>query len=205
MKQDLQVFDLIKKEYERQSSGLELIASENYVTDQVLQAMGSICTNKYAEGYPGKRYYGGCVVVDQTLSGAISGLRLSTTPEEIYCALVQAAAFGVRVMIEHAESCGVPVSRMCVCGGIAAKNPLLVQCYADILGRTLEVSTLPNSAAAGAAIGATAAAGVYADLNEAMAALSTDEFIVYEPDMQKHEAYEVLYKRYLKMREAIRR
>ena len=55
MKQDLQVFDLIKKEHERQSSGLELIASENYVSDQVMEAMGSICTNKYAEGYPGKR------------------------------------------------------------------------------------------------------------------------------------------------------
>ena len=64
MKQDLQVFDLIKQEKERQSSGLELIASENYVSDQVMAAMGSICTNKYAEGYPGKRYYGGCEVVD---------------------------------------------------------------------------------------------------------------------------------------------
>lgn len=65
MKQDLQIFDLIKKEKERQSQGLELIASENYVSDQVMEAMGSICTNKYAEGYPGKRYYGGCEVVDQ--------------------------------------------------------------------------------------------------------------------------------------------
>ena len=74
MKEDLQVFDLIKKEYERQSSGLELIASENYVSDQVLKAMGSICTNKYAEGYPGKRYYGGCVVVDQIEQLAIDRL-----------------------------------------------------------------------------------------------------------------------------------
>lgn len=65
MKQDLQIFELIKKEKERQSSGLELIASENYVTDNVMEAMGSVCTNKYAEGYPGKRYYGGCHVVDQ--------------------------------------------------------------------------------------------------------------------------------------------
>ncbi|MDY6278103.1 MAG: serine hydroxymethyltransferase [Bacteroidales bacterium] len=74
MKQDLQVFDLIKKEKERQSSGLELIASENYVTDQVLEAMGSVCTNKYAEGYPGKRYYGGCEVVDQIEQLAIDRL-----------------------------------------------------------------------------------------------------------------------------------
>jgi glycine hydroxymethyltransferase len=65
MKQDLQVFDLIRKERDRQASGLELIASENYVSNYVMEAMGSICTNKYAEGYPGKRYYGGCQVVDQ--------------------------------------------------------------------------------------------------------------------------------------------
>ena len=55
MKKDIQIFDLIKQENERQSSGLELIASENYVSQQVLDAMGSVCTNKYAEGYPGKR------------------------------------------------------------------------------------------------------------------------------------------------------
>ena len=74
MKNDLQVFELIKKEQERQSSGLELIASENYVSDQVLAAMGSVCTNKYAEGYPGKRYYGGCEVVDQIEQLAIDRL-----------------------------------------------------------------------------------------------------------------------------------
>ena len=65
LKQDLQIFSLIKKEEERQSSGLELIASENYVSQQVLAALGSVCTNKYAEGYPGARYYGGCEIVDQ--------------------------------------------------------------------------------------------------------------------------------------------
>lgn len=75
MKQDLQIFDLIRKERERQSSGLELIASENYVSDQVMEAMGSICTNKYAEGYPGKRYYGGCEVVDQIEQLAIDRLK----------------------------------------------------------------------------------------------------------------------------------
>ena len=74
MKKDIQIFDLIKKEQERQSSGLELIASENYVSNQVLEAMGSVCTNKYAEGYPGKRYYGGCEVVDQIEQLAIDRL-----------------------------------------------------------------------------------------------------------------------------------
>src|SRR6201997_1669538 len=65
MKKDSQIFSLIKKEQERQVRGIELIASENYVSNQVMQAMGSVLTNKYAEGLPFKRYYGGCEVVDE--------------------------------------------------------------------------------------------------------------------------------------------
>ena len=64
MQRDTEIFDLISKEKERQTNGLELIASENFVSDQVMEAVGSVLTNKYAEGYPGKRYYGGCEVVD---------------------------------------------------------------------------------------------------------------------------------------------
>ncbi|XRE44782.1 Serine hydroxymethyltransferase [Tenacibaculum discolor] len=64
MQKDHQIFDLIQEEKERQLNGLELIASENFVSDQVMEAQGSVLTNKYAEGYPGKRYYGGCEVVD---------------------------------------------------------------------------------------------------------------------------------------------
>lgn len=71
MQRDTQIFDLINQEKERQTHGIELIASENFVSDEVLQAMGSVLTNKYAEGYPGKRYYGGCEVVDQTEQLAI--------------------------------------------------------------------------------------------------------------------------------------
>ncbi|MBU0488961.1 MAG: serine hydroxymethyltransferase [Bacteroidetes bacterium] len=71
MERDNRVFDLIRQEYERQLHGIELIASENFVSEQVMQAMGSCLTNKYAEGYPGKRYYGGCQIVDQTEQLAI--------------------------------------------------------------------------------------------------------------------------------------
>ena len=62
---DPELFDILAKEQARQSDGLELIASENFVTPAVLEAAGSVLTNKYAEGYPGRRYYGGCEVVDQ--------------------------------------------------------------------------------------------------------------------------------------------
>ncbi len=71
MKKDIQVFNVIKKELHRQTNGIELIASENFVSDQVLKAMGSCLTNKYAEGYPGKRYYGGCQFVDESEQLAI--------------------------------------------------------------------------------------------------------------------------------------
>ncbi|MBQ2878350.1 MAG: serine hydroxymethyltransferase, partial [Bacteroidaceae bacterium] len=64
MKRDNSVFQLIEMEQRRQLKGIELIASENFVSNEVMQAMGSFLTNKYAEGYPGKRYYGGCEVVD---------------------------------------------------------------------------------------------------------------------------------------------
>lgn len=71
MTRDTKIFDLIAQEKERQLSGLELIASENFVSEQVMEAMGSVMTNKYAEGYPGKRYYGGCQIVDQSEQLAI--------------------------------------------------------------------------------------------------------------------------------------
>jgi len=71
MKKDKVIFDLIDEEKDRQMHGIELIASENFVSEQVLKAMGSVLTNKYAEGYPGRRYYGGCQIVDQTEQIAI--------------------------------------------------------------------------------------------------------------------------------------
>jgi glycine hydroxymethyltransferase len=75
MKRDSVIFDLIQQERNRQTSGIELIASENFVSDQVMEAMGSVLTNKYAEGYPGKRYYGGCQIVDQTEQLAIDRVK----------------------------------------------------------------------------------------------------------------------------------
>jgi len=75
MQRDTLVFDIIRKELERQRHGIELIASENFTSLQVMQAMGNVMTNKYAEGYPGRRYYGGCEIVDQTEQLAIDRLK----------------------------------------------------------------------------------------------------------------------------------
>src|SRR5512133_1668278 len=75
MKRDNLVFEIIEKERQRQLGGIELIASENFVSEQVLEAMGSVMTNKYAEGYPGRRYYGGCQFVDITEQLAIDRIK----------------------------------------------------------------------------------------------------------------------------------
>ncbi len=75
MERDNLIFDIIRRERERQMKGIELIASENFVSEQVIEAMGSVLTNKYAEGYPGKRYYGGCEVVDESETIAIERIK----------------------------------------------------------------------------------------------------------------------------------
>src|ERR1700755_2182866 len=75
MQKDTFIFDLIQKELERQRHGIELIASENFTSMQVMQAMGTVLTNKYAEGYPGRRYYGGCEIVDLVEQLAIDRLK----------------------------------------------------------------------------------------------------------------------------------
>src|SRR5690554_6605109 len=75
MKRDTQIFEIIEQEKLRQLKGIELIASENFVSQQVMDAMGSVLTSKYAEGYPGRRYYGGCEIVDQSEQLAIDRLK----------------------------------------------------------------------------------------------------------------------------------
>ena len=77
MRKDTTIFNLIEKEHQRQLKGIELIASENFVSDEVMAAMGSCLTNKYAEGYPGKRYYGGCQVVDEVETLCIERVKKS--------------------------------------------------------------------------------------------------------------------------------
>ena len=87
MKRDEVIFDIIAREKQRQLKGIELIASENFVSDQVMEAMGSVLTNKYAEGYPGKRYYGGCQVVDESETLAIERVKKLFGAEyaNVYC------------------------------------------------------------------------------------------------------------------------
>jgi L-ribulokinase len=136
------------------------------------------------------------ILVDPLLSGAVIGLTLHTRPEEIYRALIEGTAFGARMIVERFEEYGVPVTEVVNCGGIAEKNPFLMQTYADILGRPMKVSRSSLTCALGAAIFGAVAAGAYARVEDAQAAMTGLKKRVYEPDPARNALYERLFALY---------
>ena len=143
------------------------------------------------------------VLVDVDLSGLLIGATLGTRPEDIYRALIEATAFGTRVIIEAFEQNGVKVSELVACGGLPEKNKMLMQIYADITGRTFKISTSKQTPALGSAIfGAVAAgsrAGGYDSIFEAakhMARLKDEE---YRPIPDNQKIYDRLYAEYLRL------
>jgi L-ribulokinase len=143
------------------------------------------------------------VLVDQRLTGLLLGLTLHTTPEEIYRALIESTAFGARVIMERFEEYGLNVRRVVNCGGIAVKNPLVMQIHADVMNRTMEVSRSEQSCALGAAMaGAVVAgseAGGHADFAEAIGAMTAVREQSYEPDYEAAAVYERLYGLYRRL------
>ncbi|PMQ01696.1 MAG: ribulokinase [Dictyoglomus sp. NZ13-RE01] len=140
------------------------------------------------------------VLVDAKLTGLLIGQTLHTKPEEIYRALVEATAFGARVIMERFEEYGVKVNEIIACGGIAEKNPFVMQIYADVLGRNIKISRSSQTPALGAAIfGAVSAGkdkGGYSKVEEAQEAMCGTKPEVYKPDSKNHEIYNRLYKLY---------
>ena len=133
------------------------------------------------------------------LSGMFLGLNLQTRPEQIYRAMLEATAFGARVIVEAYRSAGVPVNEIRACGGIAHKNPLMMQIYADVLGVPIAVSRCTQAPALGAAIYAASAAGEqtgYPDVFAAVESMADRTFLVYTPNEQHQAAYETLYSEY---------
>jgi L-ribulokinase len=137
------------------------------------------------------------ILVDPRLTGLLVGQTLHTTRAEVYRALIEATAFGARAIIERMIAYGVPVERVVCCGGIAEKNPLFMQIYADVLGRPMIIAGSPQTpalgAAASAAVAAGAAAGGYATFAEAQAAMVRDGDTEYAPDPAASAAYDELY------------
>jgi L-ribulokinase len=146
------------------------------------------------------------VLVDQRLTGLILGLTLHTSPAEIYRALVEATAFGARVIMERYEEYGVPVERIVNCGGISAKNALVMQIYADVMGRPVQISRSAQTCALGAAISASvvagAAAGGHEDFPAAVAAMTGVQEAVFEPIPENRLVYDRLFTLYRRLHDA---
>lgn len=143
------------------------------------------------------------ILMDASLSGLMLGCTLDTKPEDIYRALIEATAFGTRVIIENMEAQGVSARELYACGGLAEKNPLLMQIYADVLGRQIRVARSSQTCALGAAMwGAVAAGGErggYSSIQEAaerMAGLREDAYV---PRPEAHRVYSELYAEYVRL------
>jgi L-ribulokinase len=147
-----------------------------------------------------------CVLVDPRLTGLLVGQTLHTTAPEIYRALIEATAFGALTIIRRIEDYGVKVREIVNCGGLAVKNPLLMQIYADVTGRPMKISRSEQTCALGAAIfGAVAAgaeAGGFADVAAAQAAVCAERPESYQPDPARHKDYAVLYDLYRELHDA---
>jgi L-ribulokinase len=140
------------------------------------------------------------VLIDPRLTGGIIGMTLHTSPGEIYRALIEATGFGARMIMDRFVEYGVPVTRVVNCGGIASKNPVLMQIYADIMGRTMEISRSDQTCALGAAMAgavvAGKAAGGHADFAEASAAMTATRDEAYAPNPANVAIYNQLFAHY---------
>lgn len=140
------------------------------------------------------------ILVDQRLTGLLLGQTLHTKPEEIYRALVEATAYGALTIINRIEEYGVKIREVVNCGGIAEKNPMIMQIYADILGREMKVSRSAQTCALGSAVAAAVvagrAAGGYDDFGSAQAAMTGVKEVVYKPIPENKAVYAKLYKLY---------
>jgi L-ribulokinase len=146
------------------------------------------------------------ILVDQRLTGLLVGQTLHTRPEEIYRALIEATAFGALTIINRFEEYGVKVSEIINCGGIAEKNALLMQIYADVTGREMKISRSAQSCALGACIaGAVVAgksAGGYDNFAAAQAAMCGIKDATYKPVPENHRVYQQLYALYKQLHDA---
>ncbi|MBW3637716.1 MAG: ribulokinase [Armatimonadetes bacterium] len=142
------------------------------------------------------------VLVDQRLTGLLIGQTLYTTPGEIYRALIEATAFGALTIINRLEEYGVAVERVVNCGGIAEKNPVVMQIYADIIGRPMLVSRSSQTCALGAAIAAAVVAECFDSFQEAQNTMTGIKDVVYTPNPDAHAVYQQLFALYGQLHDA---
>jgi L-ribulokinase len=143
------------------------------------------------------------ILVDPRLTGLIVGQTLHTTRAEIYRALIEATAFGARAIVERLQEYGVPVERVVCCGGIAEKNDLFMQIYADVLGHPMLVAGSPQTPALGSAISAAVAAGVYPTFEEAQSRMTSLKETRFTPDPGAKAVYDELYRMYRELHDTL--
>jgi L-ribulokinase len=143
------------------------------------------------------------ILVDQRLTGLLLGQTLYTTPAEIYRALIEATAFGALTIINRFEEYGVKVEQIINCGGIAEKNPVVMQIYADVTGRPMKVSRSAQTCALGAAIAGAVVAGAHKDYASAQKAMTGLKPRIFQPNPKAHAVYQQLYPLYRKLHDAL--
>jgi len=136
------------------------------------------------------------VLMNSELSGMILGMTLQTKPEEMYRAYIEATAYGTRMILEQYEKNGIVIKNICAAGGIAQKDEMMMQIYADVLGKDIQIAGSTQAGALGSAIYAAVAAGLYTNVADAAASLANPYSRTYQPIAEHRAVYDELYREY---------
>ena len=139
------------------------------------------------------------ILVNAELTGLLLGLTIHTRPHEIYRALIEATAFGTRTIIEAFTSKGVPIKKIVASGGLAQKNPVLMQIYADVLQRPIDIAAAEQTSALGAAMWAAVAGGIHKDIHAAARKMVRPPRATYRPEARHRKIYDRLYTEYSRL------
>jgi L-ribulokinase len=183
---------------------VERLAPHNWTHDRLEREAAKLQPGKSGllalDWWNGSRF-----LVDADLSGIIFGLKLGTEPHEIYRALIESTAYGTRRIIEAFTDKGIAIDEVVACGGLAQKNDLLLQIYADVTGRMIKVAPAEQASALGAAIHAAVAAGIYSDFNAAVHAMTEPPRRQFLPNKSSTAVYDQLYAEYVRAHDEIGR
>lgn len=182
----------------------------NYIKPEGSEGSHEALTKKAAQLKPGQSgllaldWNNGnrTILIDQRLTGLLLGQTLHTKSCEIYRALIEATAFGALTIINRFEEYGVKVDKVICCGGIAEKNPMLMQIYADVTGRAMKVSRSVQSCALGSAMAAAVVSGCHKNFSDAAGAMTSVKDVTYKPDDKNHKVYQKLFTLYKKVHDA---
>ena len=177
------------------------------------QSVYSFLASEAARLVPGESgllaldWWNGCrsVLMDSSLSGCLIGATLGTRPHEIYRAFIEATAFGTRRIIEAFTSQGVEIHRLVGCGGLAQKNPLLMQIYSDVTGRPIQVAASEQTCALGAAMHGAVAGGLHKNMLAATRAMARTQAKGYRPNRKNKQVYDELYTHYVHLHDILGR